>query len=115
VAQVDANGFNVDAATMADLCAGFSVLLDRHVIDKTGIAGRFNINLDLTAEDRELLNRPRSLPALSDPTAPANPPEPSPIVSALIIAVKKLGLKLAPAKGPGEFLVIDHVERPSGN
>ena len=27
----------------------------------------------------------------------------------------KLGLKLAPAKRLGQFLVIDHVERPSGN
>jgi len=27
----------------------------------------------------------------------------------------KLGLKFVPAKGFGQFLVIDHVERPSGN
>jgi uncharacterized protein (TIGR03435 family) len=26
--------------------------------------------------------------------------------------MQQLGLKLEPAKGPGEFLVIDHVERP---
>ena len=30
-------------------------------------------------------------------------------------ALQKFGLKLEPAQGPGEFLVIDHVERPSGN
>jgi uncharacterized protein (TIGR03435 family) len=30
-------------------------------------------------------------------------------------AVEKLGLKLEPAKGRGEFLVIDRVERPSEN
>jgi uncharacterized protein (TIGR03435 family) len=28
---------------------------------------------------------------------------------------EQLGLKLEPAKGPGEFLVIERLERPSGN
>jgi uncharacterized protein (TIGR03435 family) len=28
---------------------------------------------------------------------------------------QQLGLKIEPAKGPGEFLVIDHVEKPSEN
>ena len=35
--------------------------------------------------------------------------------SATMQALGKLGLKLAPAKAVGQFLVIDHVERPSGN
>jgi hypothetical protein len=29
-------------------------------------------------------------------------------------AVPKLGLKLEAAKGAGDFLVVDHVERPAG-
>ena len=49
------NGFDVKAGTMADLCTGLSVLLERHVTDETGIAGRFNIHLDLSG------NGPRSL------------------------------------------------------
>jgi uncharacterized protein (TIGR03435 family) len=28
---------------------------------------------------------------------------------------QQLGLKLDPAKGPNEFLVIDHLGKPSGN
>jgi uncharacterized protein (TIGR03435 family) len=30
-------------------------------------------------------------------------------------AVNKLGLNLEPATGPGDFLVIDHIEKPSAN
>lgn len=100
------------AATMAELCAGFSVLLDRHVIDNTGIAGRFNLDLDLSAEDSELLNRPRSLPAESDPTMPRTPPI---LFNAAETAMEKLGLNIETTEGPGEFLIIDHVERPSEN
>ena len=106
------NGFHMKAARLADLCTGFSVLLDRPVIDETGIAGRFNMDLDFSPEDPGLLNRPRSLAALSDPSVPAPPPVP---FSAAETAMKKLGLNLGPTKGPGEFLVIDHIEKPSAN
>jgi uncharacterized protein (TIGR03435 family) len=47
------------------------------------------------------------------------PGEPAPFTpadgTAIRVAVRKLGLRLEPAKGSGEFLVIDHVEKPSGN
>jgi hypothetical protein len=33
--------------------------------------------------------------------------------TAIAIALQKLGLKLVPAKGPGEFLIIDHAEKRS--
>jgi uncharacterized protein (TIGR03435 family) len=99
---------------MGDFCADFSAILDRPVIDETGIAGRFNIHLELSPHELGV-DRPHPLPALSDPTAPATPPDTYPVFSAVNNAVKKLGLKLEPAKGPGEFLVIDHVERPSEN
>jgi bla regulator protein BlaR1 len=100
------------AATMAQLCAAFSALLDQHVIDKTGMGGRFNFDLDLPADDSGHLNRPRSLPATSDPTTPRAPPI---LFNAAEIAMKKLGLNIEPTEGPGDFLVIDHVERPSEN
>jgi uncharacterized protein (TIGR03435 family) len=41
--------------------------------------------------------------------------EPASVFAAVEMAVHKLGLKLERAKGPGEFLVIDHVERPDEN
>jgi uncharacterized protein (TIGR03435 family) len=106
------NVFRIRAATMADLCAGLSAFLDRRVVDKTGIAGRFDIDLNLSGEDPGALNRPRSLPALSNPTAPAPPPVP---LNDLKTAMKSLGLNLKPAKVPGAFIVIDHIEKPAAD
>jgi uncharacterized protein (TIGR03435 family) len=98
--------------TLAELCVPLSVFLDRHVVDETGITGRFNITLKLPPEDHELLTGPRSLPASSDPTAPA--PRPLPF-NDVKMAMKTLGLTLEPTDGTREFILIDHIEKPSGD
>jgi len=67
----------------------------RPVINKTGITGRFDIHLEFT------------------PDRNADKPDAGPSIFTAL--QEQLGLKLIPAKGPGEFLVIDHVERPSEN
>ena len=108
------NGVEIDAATVTDLCMFFLVTLDRQVIDKTGIGGRFDFRLELPAEDLGFFHRAHGVRALSDPTAPALAPDPS-FISAVQTAVMKLGLNLASTEGPGEFLVIDSVARPSEN
>ncbi len=105
------SGFRLRAATTGELSTGFSVLLERPVVDKTGIAGRFNMYLDFADQSPGVLSRPRSLSAVSNPIA-APPPIPFDAAKA---ALKNLGLSLEPTKGPGEFLVIDHLEKPSGN
>ena len=101
---------DMKAATLADLCAALSVFLDRHVVDETGITDRFNITLKLPPEDHELLTRPRSLPATSDPTAPAPPSIPFNDVK---MSMKTLGLNLEPTEETSEFILIDHIEKPS--
>jgi bla regulator protein BlaR1 len=109
-ARIWSGELEMKAATLADLCAGLSAFLDRHVVDETGITGRFNITVKLPPEIYELLTRNRSLPAFSDPTVPAPPSLPFNDVK---MAMKTLGLNLEPTDGTSEFIVIDHIEKPS--
>jgi uncharacterized protein (TIGR03435 family) len=88
--------------SIADSCKNLGWnAMDRPVIDRTGIDGIFNFHVEFTADE--------STPNLFDPYRPASDPGPS-IFTAVL---EQLGLKLEPAKGPRDFLVIDHVERPT--
>jgi uncharacterized protein (TIGR03435 family) len=85
----------------------FSQLLRRPVLDKTGLTGVYDFTLDFVP-DAGLA--PVSSTA-DDNTLPADPGGAS-IFTAI---QQQLGLKLEPGRGQVETLVIDHVERPSGN
>jgi uncharacterized protein (TIGR03435 family) len=108
----DVEGFAVHGSTLADFCvalSGVPLKLDRRsFIDKTGIAGQFDFDLKF----------PDSSGPQPEPTASALPPVPQAPGDdswRLQSALSKLGLKLVPAIGPGEALVIDHAERPTPN
>jgi len=82
--------------------------LDRPVIDKTGIMGLFDFHLEFASDGTTAGFFP---PGFQVPVPSDSPSGPS-----IFTAVQEqLGLKLEPAKGPGEFLVIESVERPSEN
>jgi len=116
MSDVTDNRFYVPGAKMVDLCRSLSDYLDRTVIDKTGIAGTFDIRLNVSAVDLGIVG-----PGLSDSLVPAPPPPDATsavaneVASRIRGALTEVGLKLESTKGPGEFLVIDHVERPSEN
>jgi uncharacterized protein (TIGR03435 family) len=76
--------------------------VDRPVIDQTGLEGGYYIKIQWAPEQGQ---------AETGSAASLGPPGPD-IYTAL---QQQLGLKLKPAKGPVETLVIDHIERPSGN
>jgi uncharacterized protein (TIGR03435 family) len=82
----------------------------RTVIDKTGFIGMFNFQLNFAPGDA-VGNSPGPVPAGDPEKLPASADLPT-IFSAL---QEQLGLRLRSAKGPIQVLVIDHVERPSGN
>jgi uncharacterized protein (TIGR03435 family) len=82
---------------------------DRPVVDKTGLTGYYDLALPSSALQRP---PPPPPPVASQPLdAPSPPLEDESIFTAL----EALGLRLEPAKGQVETLVIDRVERPSEN
>jgi uncharacterized protein (TIGR03435 family) len=90
-------------ATLQELVWILSLNVDRPVLDRTGIIGLFDGTLEFTPDE----SNPRVPPGSSDeaPTAPS-----------LFTAVQEqLGLKLEKMNGPGEFVVIDDIQRPSEN
>jgi uncharacterized protein (TIGR03435 family) len=84
------------------------LILDRPVIDKTGITGGFDIHLAFSP-DTLTSRSPRSV--TDEPATAADPNGPT-VFTAI---QEQLGPKLVPAKGPIDVLVIDHVEKPSEN
>jgi uncharacterized protein (TIGR03435 family) len=101
---------DAEGSTLGEFSKLLNLVLDRPVIDKTGITGRFNIRLDF-ARDQATQGLRQPLPPDGPAALPSDPNRP-----AIFTAVQEqLGLKLTSARGPVETLIIDHVERPSEN
>jgi uncharacterized protein (TIGR03435 family) len=99
-------------ASMEDFCRGLSVMLDRPVIDHTGIAGVFDIALDLSLADLFPIMRGANQ-APADSGAPPSAAEPA--GTSVFEAVQKLGLKLVKTRADVNFLVIDRMMKASEN
>jgi uncharacterized protein (TIGR03435 family) len=84
-------------------------IADRPVMDKTGLTGYYDLALPSSA-----LRRPPPPPS-PGASQPQDAPAPSLEDESIFAALVALGLRLEPAKGQIETLVIDHVERPSEN
>jgi uncharacterized protein (TIGR03435 family) len=95
--RVGPAGLSGKAITLAQLTASLAGLMSRTTEDRTGLSGRFDVELTWTPEG----------PAGAD----SNAPEP-PLVTAL---VEQLGLKVVSDKGPVEVLVVDRIAEPTGN
>ncbi|HEV2135513.1 MAG TPA: TIGR03435 family protein [Terracidiphilus sp.] len=78
-------------------------VLDRPVVDKTGLTGRYDFDLQWAPDETQFGGE-----------VPVAPPDASspPFFTAIR---EQLGLRLVATRGPAEALVIDHAERPSPN
>jgi uncharacterized protein (TIGR03435 family) len=99
-----ASNVNAQGVPLSNLTAFLARPLGRPVVDRTGLTGNFDFTLKFAMERPGPDDRLNGM-AITDFDAPF-----------LFEAIQEqLGLKLESGKGPVEVIVIDHIERPSGN
>lgn len=87
--------FTLKKATMEALAGRLISAVGNPVVDKTDLKGEYDFTVEWTPEGA--------------------PPSDSNLPSIFTAVQEQLGLRLEAQKGDVEFLVIDHVERPSAN
>lgn len=100
-------GLHARAVDMADLVSWVEAWTDRPLLDKTGITG---------------LNKIETTPWLPMEVATTSPPPGTKQDGAdvsdlptIFTVFERLGLKMEPRKDQVEFVVIDHIEKPTAN
>jgi uncharacterized protein (TIGR03435 family) len=81
-------------------------VLDRPVVDHTGLTGRYDFAFTFTPDDSQFNGDPPRLPTKTDSTEPA---------PSFFQAIQQVGLKLDAQKTAVDVIAIDHVEKPSAN
>ena len=103
--RIGANAVSIARSVgMEDFAAMLTAITGQLVIDKTGINERIDYRLIYFPED-----------GTSALAADAAEPNDAPAASIFTVVQQEMGLKLERARGPREYLVIDHMERPSEN
>ena len=97
----------VQNATMADFAGAMQgAVLDRPVVDQTGLSGRWDFTLTWTPDEFQFQGL-----GVRVPPPPDNATAPN-----LFTAIQEqLGLRLESTKAPAEVLVVDRVDKPTPN
>ncbi len=93
------------------------MVLDRPVVDRTGLGGRYDFECTFAPDDSEFSGHPPRILASSDP-GPTGGDTPTETLSApgLFEAMRQqLGLKLSAEKRAVNVIAVDHVDHPSPN
>jgi uncharacterized protein (TIGR03435 family) len=101
--------------TLARFADMLSNMLDRPVLDMTGIEGNYDITLDVSMEDMAGMKKgmgPGPGPMAGGPGGGEHGPAPDSAPSASIFtSIQQLGLKLDPRKAPIEHVIVDKAEK----
>jgi uncharacterized protein (TIGR03435 family) len=101
--------FNVRNATIAEVAGTLQgSMLDKPVVDQTGLAGKYDFTLAFTPD-------PGQMAGFGGPRPPAAVDDPDAAPDLFTAMQQQLGLKLSSTKAPADVLVIDHVDKPSAN
>jgi uncharacterized protein (TIGR03435 family) len=95
------------ALTLEGFTGALAQLVGRPVIDRSGLLGNFDVDLEFAPE---LLQGPAGAGV-----APSPPATRTDLPSLFTALQEQLGLKLEPTRAPVDVLVIDRAERPSEN
>jgi len=87
-----------------------SGVMDRPVVDQTGLTDRYDFTLKWTPDDSQFAQFRGA--GVSPPPPTDDPKAPPSLYTAIS---EQIGLKMGPAKAPDDVIVIDHVEKPSAN
>jgi uncharacterized protein (TIGR03435 family) len=96
--------FRAGNITMAALAGALRTYAGREVVDRTGLSGEYDFDLQFAAPPTT--NRP-------DTSIPAAPLDDA--ASVFTALQEQLGLRLESTRGPAELMVIDSAERPTEN
>jgi uncharacterized protein (TIGR03435 family) len=99
--------FVSSAITIDAFCSYLSRVTGHTIVDKTELTGKFDIRLEYLPE--------QTTPGPTAVDQPDRPVDIQPGASLYTAVEQQLGLKLVPIKGTRQVIVIDHVEKPSGN
>jgi uncharacterized protein (TIGR03435 family) len=89
--QYGPNRYKFEGVTIARFAADLSGNLSQVIADDTGLAGRYDLELDWSLDQNAADDKPSVFTAMQE----------------------QLGLKLIAERGPVDVVVIDHVEHPS--
>ncbi len=101
------DGITATAASMQPLLHVLQLLVGRPVVDRTGLTGRYSFTLICapTYAMRPVMNGQMQSLSADEEALPD-----------LFTAIQEqLGLRLESVKAPAQVLVVDHIERPTGN
>jgi uncharacterized protein (TIGR03435 family) len=98
----------VNNGAIADFTGFLQLLvLDRPVVDQTGLTGKYDFTITFTPDDSLFNGNPPPFPKIADGVEPA---------PGLFDAIQQqIGLKLTAEKTQVDVLAVDHVEKPSAN